>query len=166
MSRSFKFKSEVAVYLRLQAQEVLSEEELHQKSTLLRHNGLMKALGRRLLEASRARDVIQQQDVAIDLLLEALRDGDKAVASEILRVVVQDGQVEDPGVDRAAREQLAGLKAEILYQWSMLAPEMCPTLSTWLPGPVSQKIWQNVQRMQQSNRTEVDDSSQARNMSH
>jgi hypothetical protein len=86
--------------------------------------------------------------------LAALKEGDKTAASAALQAVVQDKQIEDTGLERSAREQLAGLKAEILYQWSATQPDMTASIVAWLPGPVSQKIWQNVLRMQQSNQAE------------
>jgi len=154
MSRPFEFQKELNSYLDLQAKVFLSAEEEREKQELLHHGGLMRALGRRLREATRSQQAMVEQDAAIDLLVEALKAGDSGVASEVLRDVVQDRQVEDSALDRASREQLAGLKAEVLYQWSAINPQMSSNLQAWLPGPVSQKIWSNVLRMQQSNQAE------------
>jgi hypothetical protein len=140
--------------LDLRAKIFLSPEEKRERADLLRHSGLLKALGRRLVEPTRSMAVMNEQDAAIDVLMEALKSGDAQVAGEVLQGVVRDGQVEDTRLDRGSREQLAGLKAEVLYQWSALSPAAASQLPSWLPGPVSRKIWANVVRMQQSNLAE------------
>jgi hypothetical protein len=157
MSHPFEYPSELTSYMDLHEKVMLSDQEKREKTDLLRHTGLIKAMGKRLREASRTPEVMTEQDAAIDFLIEALKDGDTSVASEVLRDVVQDRQVEDAGLDRGLREQLAGLKAEVLYQWSAMNPGISGTLQAWLPGPVSRKIWANVLRMQQSNLAESEE---------
>ena len=95
-----------------------------------------------------------EQNAAIDMLLDALKSGDSEVAVDVLRSVVTDGQVEDESIDRSTRENLAGIKAEVLFQWSALKPAQASELASLLPGPISQKIWQNVVDAQQSNLNE------------
>jgi len=154
MVRPFEFQNELTVYLDLQTKVFLSDSEKREKADLLRNAALIRALGARLQQASRSHEVMREQDAAIDLLLEALKDGDTQAASEVLREVIQDSQVEDLKLDKGSREQLAGLKAEVLYQWSATNPQIASNLQSWLPGPVSKKIWDNVLRMQQSNEAE------------
>ena len=97
---------------------------------------------------------LSEQDVAVDILLDALKDGDSRAAEEALREVVKDEQVEDGTLSGGVREQLAGVKAEVLYQWSAMVPSGASELARLLPGPVSQKIWQNVLNMQSQNLAE------------
>lgn len=154
MARPFPFQKELSSYLDLQTKVFLNDSEKKERSDLLRHAGLLKALGTRLIEATRNPEVMREQDAAIDLLLEALKEGDSTVAAQVLQAVVSDRQVEDTKLEKSAREQLAGLKAEVLYQWSSTNPGIVANLQAWLPGPVSKKIWDNVIRMQESNDAE------------
>lgn len=154
VARPFPYTKEVASYAFLQAKVFLSNPEKDEKARLLKNPALIRALGERLREASRVPDVMDQQDVAVDLLIEALREGDASAAQDALREVVQDAQVENVELARADREQLAGLKAEVLYQWSAVQPNAAAGFPGLLPGPVSRKIWDNVVRMQQSNQLE------------
>ncbi|MBX3021882.1 MAG: hypothetical protein KF799_09420 [Bdellovibrionales bacterium] len=154
MVQPFQFQKELTTYLDLQTKVFLNDVEKREREDLLHNTLLIRALGARLKVASRSMEVMREQDAAIDLILEALKEGDKTAAAEVLREVVQDGQVEDAKMEKTAREQLAGLKAEVLYQWSATNPQIASNLQTWLPGPVSKKIWDNVVRMQQSNAAE------------
>jgi hypothetical protein len=152
--KPFNYEAQVETFKQLQTKVFMSESEKTARHDLLFDRDLLKALGQRLVESSKDTVVHEQQDAAIDMLLAALKEGDKTAASAALQAVVQDKQIEDTGLERSAREQLAGLKAEILYQWSATQPDMTASIVAWLPGPVSQKIWQNVLRMQQSNQAE------------
>lgn len=163
---TFEFPDEVKSYLEIQSKVFLSDADKRDRLTLLHHSDLLKALGRRLLEPTLDRQVMREQDAAVDLLLEALHDGDQAVAGQVLESVVKDAQVEDSHMNAKAREQLAGLKAEILYQWSSSSNEAAADLPGWLPGPVSRKIWSNVLKMQQSNLAESEAEAEARAIRH
>ena len=151
-NRPFPYQKELTSYVFLRQKIFLTDAEKVQRGELLRHRDLLRALGARLREATRSPAIMQEQDTAIDLLIEAARAGDDAVAREILSDVVRDAQIEDAALARPVREQLAGLKAEVLYQWSAVQPEA--DIVSLLPGPVSKKIWANVLAMQESNRAE------------
>lgn len=91
------------------------------------------------------------QNGIIDLLVEALRAGDSAAAEQAILDVIKDAQVEDAKLAQNTRELLAGVKAELLYQSSSIKPQLAAQFDTILPGPVSQKIWKNVQQQQADN---------------
>ncbi|NJL26185.1 MAG: hypothetical protein HC902_14200 [Calothrix sp. SM1_5_4] len=150
----FVYREQISAYAELRAKVFLSPAEQARKRQLLRDSPFLRAMGKRLVEPSRSEGVQEDQDAGVDLLLEALREGDSGVAAEVLRDVVQDPQIENAALDMKIREQLAGIKAEVLYQWSAQRPAVTDDLVRWLPGPVSQKIWANVVRMQQSNLAE------------
>jgi len=152
----FMFQKELMSYLHLQTKVFLSNEERDRKRELLSREELLRAVGPKLIQPTRSEEGMRDQDAALDMLLEALESGNKTVAEQVLREVIEDRQIEDNAMDRSAREQLAGIKAEVLYQWSALLPTVAPDLEKWLPGPISQKIWQNVLRMQASNLAESD----------
>jgi hypothetical protein len=163
-SRPFAYDKELKTYLDLQAKVFMSDEEKAEKHELLSRPDLLKALGQKLLEPSRSLEGMNEQDTALDMLIEALKSGDSAVAAGVLGDVVKDGQVESSTMEQSAREQLAGLKAEILYQWSAFKPDMASNLQSMLPGPVSRRIWSNVVKMQQENLAESE--AEARAMTH
>ncbi len=101
-----------------------------------------------------APSVTASQDAAVDLLVEALKSGDKAMAAEVARAVIEDPAVENAGTDRSVRENLAGIKAEVLYHWAAIMPDDASNIERSLPGPVSRKIWDNVNRRHASNLAE------------
>jgi hypothetical protein len=149
--------AELAEYTLLHRKVFLSDGEEAQKATLLKNPSVLRAMGDRLLRAPGDTKGLAEQNMAVEMLLEALRSGDTGVATEVLKGVVSDKQVEDTHLDMATRESLAGVKAEVLYQWSAQIPTQAGELAGLLPGPVSQKIWQNVINMQASNVAESAD---------
>ena len=149
---NFEYQAELDAYTALKAIVLPTEEQKQERSRLLANGRLLSALGARLVKQPLLD--LSEQDVAVDILLDALKDGDSRAAEEALKSVVSDSQVEDLALDRPVREQLAGVKAEVLYQWAALSPHMSGDLASLLPGPTSQKIWQNVLTTHQRNLAE------------
>lgn len=150
----FKYQRELATFQDLQGKVFLSSEEKEVRKALLSHILLIRALGDRLLVPAASASLVLEQELAVDLLLAALEEGDAESAREVLKTVVLDAQVEDPALSEEVRTQLAGAKAEVLYHWSALDPRAAIQIPDWLPGPVSQKIWANIERRQQANLAE------------
>lgn len=148
------FERELQSYSELKRKVFLTPEEQAHKETLLKNPDVLRGLRARLVRSPVNGQQALAQNAAIDMLLEALKSGDSEVASEVLRTVVTDGQVEDTKTDPLTRENLAGVKAEVLFQWSALKPAQSDELAQMLPGPVSQRIWANVISAQQSNLNE------------
>lgn len=93
-----------------------------------------------------------QQTTAIDLLLEAAKSPEGREAAEAaLQGIIADNQIEGEALPMDARKNLAGVKAEVLFQWSAQDPTKTKSMQAWLPGPVSQKIWENVTDAQTRN---------------
>jgi hypothetical protein len=90
----------------------------------------------------------KDQDSAVDFLLAALKDGDKTFAETTIINIIKDGQVEDGALAMDQREMLAGLKGELLFHGSSISPQGFQNITSVLPGPVSLRIWQNVQARQ------------------
>lgn len=151
----FQFQSELEVYSKIRQKVLLTDEETAMREKLLRQAELLRALGQRLLEVTENPGVMASQNVAVDLLLDAMDNGDRQVASEALKTVIEDAQVENAGLPRNARENMAGVKAEVMHRWSARAPEEMGYIEGRLPGPVSRKIWQNVLNHQSNNLAEV-----------
>lgn len=151
---------ELAVYTDLHRKVFLNERESAEKDALLKNASVLRAMGVRLMRSPGSEAAAKEQNVAVEMLLEALRTGDSEIAAEVLKGVITDGQVEDAHLDIASRENLAGVKAEVLFQWSAFRPAQANELATMLPGPVSQKIWQNIVDAQASNIAESADMDQ------
>lgn len=96
-------------------------------------------------------DFKDSQNAVIDFLVEALKSGDSVAAESAILEVIKDSQVEDEKIAQPARELLAGVKADLLYQSSSVKPQLVSQIENALPGPVSQKIWKNVQQQQADN---------------
>lgn len=150
----FEYKKELEAFNDMKKRLFLSESDLAEKRRLLNDVGLLRALGLRLTEPSIAPAVVQSQDDAVDLLVEALKSGDKETASEVMKSVVEDSQVENPSLDPRVREQMAGVKGEIMLRWAALMPGDSASIERSLPGPVSKKIWANVKKRHDSNEAE------------
>ncbi|MGE0528242.1 MAG: hypothetical protein AB7G93_12995 [Bdellovibrionales bacterium] len=147
----FKFQKDLSRYAAMSSKVFMSEEEKRTRQSLLTNADLLRSLGSRIQVATANPRIIGEQSVAVDLLLEALQLGDAQVAAEVLTEVIRDPLVEDARLDQGARANLAGLKGEILYKWSAMVPELTAEFEALLPGPVTRKIWQNVQEIQNQN---------------
>ncbi len=145
------FAKELELYSLLHRKVFLSEGEQSEKADLLKNASLLRAMGERLKKAALEPRAFFEQNDAITMVLEALRTGDSEVASEVLGDVVADKQVESTVLDRSSRESLAGVKAQVLFMWSALKPSEASAIARMLPGPVSQRIWNNVIDAQQAN---------------
>lgn len=154
-AKPFAFQRQLDTFSKLNQKVFLTDEEKAQKAELLRDPNFLRALADRLVEPSIDPSVTAGQDAAVDLLLEAVKGGDKQAAAEALTEVVEDAQVESSALAQPIREQLAGIKGEVLYHWSALDPSQSAHIASRLPGPVSQRIWQNVRNKQASNQNEI-----------
>jgi hypothetical protein len=145
---------DLADYAKLKSKVFLNDDDKREKSRLLQDAALMRSL-----EPLLKKPIVQigpeqeEQNAAIDFLLEAAMNSSPA-AVDVLRSVIEDRQVENARIDMKSREALAGVKAEILYHWSSADPARSQQFTGWLPGPVSQKIWENVRDRQERNRAE------------
>lgn len=148
----FESQAELNVYAALKAKVLPSDSEKSERQSLVNNGRLLASIANRLTTIPLM--ALGEQDVAIDLLVEAFKSGDKQAAEVAMRAVVTDAQVENAKLDREVREQLAGIKAEVLYHWAALAPEAQDTIAHQLPGPASLKIWKNVQDSHASNLAE------------
>ena len=145
----FEYQAELDSYLMLKALIFPNDEQKNERKQIVNNSRLIKAIGERLVKQPLLK--AEDQDIAVDILLEALKDGDVQSAQAALLGIVADAQVENSGLAQSVREQLAGIKAEVLFHWVAAVPAESARLATVLPGPVSQRIWQNVQNAHQSN---------------
>ncbi len=148
----FQYQSELVSYAELKTKVLPNEGEKAARRMLISNPQLLKAMAARLVQQPLLS--LREQAAAVDLLVDALGAGDKLVAEEALMSVVLDKQVEDTSLPRAVRDQMAGIKAEVLYYWAAHRPHQSGQLQAALPGPVSQKIWNNVMASHQSNTAE------------
>lgn len=140
----------------LLSKPLLSPSEEREKKALLKDKVFLErnALALKNIRAMSDSDYMKWENAALDTLVGALREGDRAVASKIILEVIQDPQVEDAQLPMEIRKTLGGIKAELLFHATSLAPENFPEIESVLPGPISQKIWQNVQEQQKDNLAE------------
>lgn len=149
---SFSGKESLTEYVKMKSQIVMSAQMRERKNELLHDEAFLKGLGK-LLKTPALNDLKTKelQSQAIDLLVEARTSTDGRVAGEVLKSVIEDKSIESDRLKLAERKALAGLKAELLYQWSAQEPKVADSILSWLPGPVSQKIWRNVLAAQEQN---------------
>lgn len=139
----FEAQAELTAYAQLKTKVLPSESEKKERARILNDSRVIGSVSKRLLQIPPLS--LGEQVAAIDLLIEALKKGDKNAAEEAMREIVSDKQVEDVKLPQEVREQLAGIKAEILYNWAAIEPNQQSDIARRLPGPASEKIWRNVQ---------------------
>ena len=152
LTAKFDFQRELSEYAQLKTKVLPSEEERRAKETLLNDSRFLRGLGARLVKAPLLPS--GEQEAAVDALVDAFKKGDKESAAQAMAEIVEDSQVENIKLATDLREQLAGVKAEVLYHWTALAPAKASQIARRLPGPVSRKIWNNVEQVQQNNLAE------------
>lgn len=151
----FKFAKELTAYAGLKKKVFDSPEVREEKARLFANDEFLHGLEALLrVPALNDPDFEAQQNDAIDLLLEARATTGGSVPAEILRSLIEDPQIEGTRLDLKSREALAGIKADVLYQWTSQEPNATRDVANWLPGPVSEKIWRNVLAAQEQNRLE------------
>lgn len=149
------YETELKEYANIKNKVFLTEEEKATRRAMLNNDGMLRSLGDYLKNPTSVdQESDQARNLATDLLLEALRTEDSPAAQAALQELIQDTAVEDSKIEQNTRQVLAGTKAEVLYHWSALDPQKSTQMARWLPGPVSQKIWQNVINAQNQNRAE------------
>lgn len=148
--------SDLKMFSQLQLKPMPSDEEQRRRKELLHDRDFLTQLGPILLDPQMMMDPQFEvaENAALDLLIEALRAGDRETSLQVIRQVVEDKQVEDPSLPMSVRETLAGEKGELMYHAVAVAPAEFSNLSQSLPGPVSQKIWANVQEKHRQNLAE------------
>lgn len=147
----YEYQKELDTYSLLRKKVFLSDAEKSQKTSLLKNEKFVRSLRELLKIPSLAQDDGQQNNAALDLLFDALKGENRQVARDILKSVIQDPGTENTALSMAERKALAGVKAEVLFHWSAMEPNLSGQMQQWLPGPVSQNIWKNVQAEHKSN---------------
>jgi len=137
----------------IQAKVFKSKEDQATLKKMLSDSGYLLQLGLYLktLQNVEGEDFKANQNAVMDLLVEALKSGDAVAAEQAILDIVKDPQVEDEKIAFKSRELLAEIKAELLYQSTSIKPGLSDQFERILPGPVSQKIWKNVQQQQSDN---------------
>jgi hypothetical protein len=151
----FQYQRELDDFTFLKKKIFLSEEEKSERKRLIANDQLLRSL-EGLLKVPAGKDFESQAEtsMALDILFEALSGPSGEVAAGVLKGLVQDNSIEDRSLDLQSRKELAGVKAEVLYQWTSMQPSRSHEIQSWLPGPVSQNLWKNVVGLQESNLAE------------
>jgi hypothetical protein len=129
----------------------LSDDEKKIREQMINDKELIQSLG--LLLRSPEHSNNEDHFAAVDLLLEAYESGDREASWQEIVSVVRDPQIENGSISMEQFEILAGNKGELMYELSALAPGAEELITKNLPGPVSQKIWENVKVKQIENLT-------------
>lgn len=148
----FEAQADLSSYAQLKTKVVPNATEKKERERIIHDQRTISSIGKRLLQVPPL--ALGQQIAAVDLLVEAFKSGDRSASEQAMREIVADKQVEDTKLPAEVREQLAGIKAEVLYNWGALAPEQQNEIARQLPGPASEQIWKNVQDTFASNLAE------------
>lgn len=141
-------------YARLSEKALLLEPDKIVKRRLLADEEFLKGMEVLLKTPPVDQETRQAQNAALDFILESLNTDLRSVAVEVLRNVVADPGVENQSMTPQDRQVLAGIKAEALFNWSAVDSDAAMEIPGLLPGQVSEKIWENVQKQQENNLAE------------
>ncbi|UXR63207.1 hypothetical protein EZJ49_08965 [Bdellovibrio bacteriovorus] len=149
--KDYKYSRDLQKYTDLGKKAILLEPDKLVKRRLLKDENFLRSL-ETLMKTAPVDEASQaMQNSALDFVFESLNTDMRQVAIEVLKNVVADPTVENTAVNEMDRKVLAGVKAEALYQWSAVDPSAERSINGLLPGPVSEKIWVNVKKQQDSN---------------
>lgn len=149
--KDYKYTHDLQKYADLGKKAILLEPDKLVKRRLLKDENFLRSLEALVKTAPVDEQSQSMQNSALDFVFESLNTDMRQVAIEILKNVVADPTVENTRVNEMDRKVLAGVKAEALYQWSAVDPSAERSINGLLPGPVSEKIWVNVKKQQESN---------------
>lgn len=139
-------------FQKLKKKVFLDNDEKRRLSELTRDPEFLSSLAPLFdISAERNEDEV---NAAIDLLLDAATKEKSETAASVLMGVISDPSIENLDIPEKPREQLAGIKAEILFLWTAASPDRAQHMASMLPGPVSQRLWENVLTAQERNRNE------------
>ena len=143
----------VAEFRIIQAKVFKTDSEKARIRLAINDRSYLLELGRYLLNVGSFNnsDFKDNQDGVIDLLVEALKKGNSRAAEMAILEVILDAQVENEKLDLKIREILANSKAELMYQARDIKGSMMTNIEAQLPGPISLKIWKDVQRKPSQN---------------
>lgn len=146
----FKYRADLERYLGIRKKVLMAKNEERDKKELLEDRALIQSM-KPLLLVEASKDTVSLQNAALDYLFEALQSGASDEVAAVLREVVADTTIENNSNSMDSRKALAGVKAEVLLNWSSLDPKADAQIEASLPGPVSQKIWSRVKAHQDNN---------------
>ncbi len=159
LEEGVRFEQKLRRYGWLEKKVFPSDDEKLERSALVADADLLKSLGRLLERPSvtgSPRELMQ--NYAVDLLMESLSQNSANGAASSATLASLQEVVKNPDIehnhgwfDEHARKSVAGFKGEILYRWSSAQPDQAQVIAALLPGPLSQKIWANVQLMENEN---------------
>jgi hypothetical protein len=133
-------------YASLRQRVFLNPADKRQKANLLRDRALLKSLAPLVIASTAASNENGEiQNAALDLLYDALGGSARDTAAGVLAQLVSDTQIENRELAPKDRDNLAGVKAEALYEWVVRDPQAVSRIAGLLPGPVSRELWQTVQ---------------------
>ena len=145
-------KARLAEYAQIKAKVFTTELEKTRRQTLYGDTVFLKKLGQVVSTPTSATN--DEKNAAVDLLIEAASQGHSDLANALIKDVVADKTIEDSSMAMDVREDLAGLKAELIYRWVADQPARASDVASAIPGPVTSQIWKNVQAQHEQNRLE------------
>ena len=151
---NFSYGEELKSYEQISRKVILSEKDKQDKAQLMSDERFLKSLEDILKAVPMDDKTRSMQNVALDFVVDSLKSNLNSVAVQFLKAIVQDPAVEDSKLPQAQRQALAGVKAEALFYLTSLDSKASSEVPALLPGTVSEKIWENIQKQQANNLAE------------
>lgn len=146
-------KAAIEEFANLSEKVFSNSDEQMRRSELLMNPEYVRNIGDYLLKVPREEVQNQIYDQSLEFLVEALKLGSNEALTQIERVIA-DQQVENGKLPLEQRKFLGETKGELLYQYAALnsvsskggsaGNQTEQQIASLIPGPVTQKIWNQV----------------------
>lgn len=142
-----KFEPHLSQWSELNKKLLKSSLELEHQKLILNNESILQWAAQAIHDPNLS---VKSRNQSLALLLDGLAMNSPYI-HDILSQTVADKSIEYSTLPISERQLMAEFKAEILFSWSSSQPEQMTFISSLLPGPVSQKIWENILNEQSKN---------------
>lgn len=145
-----QLSKQLELFQELDVKVLMNPNEKERYVAILNNKDTQKLIQRAIISANT--ENIKLQNSAVEFLVSAIES--QIDVSQLIKNIVSDPAIESASTPQAQRQVQAELKAELLYSWSSYNPQQAQGVEALLPGPVSQRIWSNIQNTHANNAEE------------
>lgn len=145
-----RLTKQLELFQELDVKVLMNPSEKERYVAALSDKDTHKLIKRTILMANA--ENIKLQNLSTEFLVSAIESN--IDVSQLMKEIIADSTIESTSAPQAHRQIQAELKAELIYSWSSHSPQYTLGIESLLPGPVSQRIWSNIQNTHANNAEE------------
>jgi hypothetical protein len=145
-----RLSKHLELFQELDVKVLMNPSEKERYVALLSDRDIQALIKRTILTANT--ENIKLQNSSVEFLVSAIESN--VDVSQLMKEIISDSAIESTSAPQAQRQVQAELKAELIYSWSSNSPRQVQGIEALLPGPVSQRIWSNIQYTHANNAEE------------